>query len=57
MDKSVTSEDLLGKHSNNRTLYEILTIDSELLFLIYLKWDTIILYLRAELLNLWKMCY
>ena len=37
MDKSVTSEDLLGKHGNNRTLYEILTIDCELLFLIYLK--------------------
>ena len=33
MHKFITSEDLSGKLCKNRTLYEILTINSELLFL------------------------
>ena len=39
MHKSVESENLLGIHGNNRTLYEILKIDSELLFLSQVGYD------------------
>ena len=56
MHKFVAPEDLWEKLSYKKTLYEILTIDSELLFLIYLNWDTILFNLRDELLNLWSKC-
>ena len=56
MNKFTTLEDLSGKISNMRKLYETFTIDCKLLFLIYLKWGSTSSHLRAELLNLLKMC-
>ena len=44
---------LMSNQFNYQNLYyEILTIDSELLFLIYLNWNTTLLYLGDELSNL-----
>ena len=37
MNKFVEPEGLSGKLGNKKTLYEIFSIDSKLLFLIYLK--------------------
>ena len=57
MDKFHAQEDLLGKVWTKKKLHEIFTIDSKLLLLIYLKWDTTFLHLKTELLNLWKICH
>ena len=54
MHKFFRPEDLSGKPDNKRTLYEII---DNVLFFIYLKWDTTSLHSRVKLLNLWNLCY
>ena len=58
MHKFITSEDLSGKLSKNRTLYEILTIDSELLFFNLFKMKYYFTSFKIWNIEfLWKMCY
>ena len=57
MHKFILSEDLSGKFRSKRPLYEILTIDRELLLLIYFKMEYYHLPFNSWTIELWKMFY